>query len=74
MLLWHKKRIRREEALKELHKSRENLEQAELVLQERIERHPDTLEKHAKMERVLKKNHIADLMFEALAEQRRKTE
>lgn len=65
-------RARKEEAKAELHASQKNLTHAELELQKRIEQHPDTLEKHERMKRVLEVNHIADLMYEALTEQRSK--
>lgn len=65
-------RARKEQAKAELHTSQKNLTHAEQELQKRVDRHPDTLEKQERMERVLQVNHIADLMYEALSAQRSK--
>lgn len=67
-----RKRRERERAIAELRKSQRNLSEAEQELQRRLNMHLDTIDRKAAMERILDENHIADLMFEALSERRRK--
>jgi hypothetical protein len=50
--------------------AKERLEQARTDLQEQLNALPDTIDVQQRMDKILKENHIADLMFEALAVKR----
>jgi len=69
---WLHRKARREDAIEELKKSKANLHKAERDLQKRLDQHLDTIERQKRMRGILKENHIADLMYEALSERRRK--
>jgi prefoldin subunit 5 len=69
---WLHRKARKEDAIAELKQSKANLHKAERDLQKRLDQHLDTIERQSRMRHILEENHIADLMFEALSERRRK--
>ena len=73
-MLWLRKTrsARKDNAISELKTSQANLHRAERDLQKRLDQHIDTIERQDRMRGILDENHIADLMFEALSERRRK--
>lgn len=69
---WHHHKVRKADAIAELKQSQVNLHKAERELQKRLDQHIDTIKRERRMQSILDKNHIAEIMFDALSERRRK--